>query len=241
MRLYILCPIFNESLNIEELQKNLISEISNYEIKFVFVDDGSSDESVELINKFFIKSDFIVLGDGENHGPGYAFNLGFEWILNNSSNNDDVILTIEADNTSDLKIFPVMIANCNLGYDLVLASVYAQGGGFGKTVFIRKVYSFFANLILRLVFDIKVLTLSSFYRVYKISLIKAIKEKNKDIITETGFISMIEILIKAIKLEAKIIEVPMLLKSENRKGKSKMKIFKTIVSYLKFLFTNKNN
>jgi dolichol-phosphate mannosyltransferase len=103
------------------------------------------------------------------------------------------------------------------------------------------VYSFFANLILRLVFDIKVLTLSSFYRVYKISLIKAIKEKNKDIITETGFISMIEILIKAIKLEAKIIEVPMLLKSENRKGKSKMKIFKTIVSYLKFLFTNKNN
>ena len=41
MRLYILCPIFNESLNIEELQKNLISEISNYEIKFVFVDDGS--------------------------------------------------------------------------------------------------------------------------------------------------------------------------------------------------------
>ena len=50
---------------------------------------------------------------------------------------------------------------------------------------------------------------------------------------------MVEILIKAIKLEAKIIEVPMLLNSENRKGKSKMKIFKTILSYLRFLFVNK--
>jgi dolichol-phosphate mannosyltransferase len=239
MVIYVLCPIFNESQNIEELHRRLISDIKDHVRKFVFVDDGSSDKTVELINKFFYGTDFVVLGDGENYGPGYAFNLGFEWILNNSSNNDDVVLTIEADNTSDLKIFPVMIANCNLGYDLVLASVYAQGGGFGKTSFFRKVYSFMANSILRLVFDIKVLTLSSFYRLYKISLIKAIKEKNKDIITEPGFISMVEILIKAIKLEAKIIEVPMLLNSENRKGKSKMKIFKTILSYLRFLFVNK--
>tara|TARA_B110001452_G_C15214412_1_gene421201 strand:+ start:562 stop:1284 length:723 start_codon:yes stop_codon:yes gene_type:complete len=239
MILYVLCPVFNESLNIEELYKNLISEITIYEIKFVFVDDGSTDKTVELINKFFCKTDFVVLGDGKNYGPGYAFNLGFEWILEDTINDNDVILSIEADNTSDLKIFPIMIANCNLGYDLVLASIYAQGGGFGKTSFFRKVYSFLANLILRLVFDIKVLTLSSFYRLYRISLIKAIKEKNKDIITETGFISMIEILIKSIKLDAKIIEVPMLLKSENRKGKSKMKIFKTILSYLKFLLTTK--
>ena len=100
MVIYVLCPIFNESQNIEELHRRLISDIKDHVRKFVFVDDGSSDKTVELINKFFYGTDFVVLGDGENYGPGYAFNLGFEWILNNSSNNDDVVLTIDADNTS---------------------------------------------------------------------------------------------------------------------------------------------
>jgi hypothetical protein len=49
---------------------------------------------------------------------------------------------------------------------------------------------------------------------------------------------MIEILLKAIREDAKIIEVPMILKSNVRKGKSKMKIWKTSWSYIKFLITN---
>ena len=36
---------------------------------------------------------------------------------------------------------------------------------------------------------------------------------------------MLEILLKSIKLNARIIEVPMILKSDKRVGKSKMKIF----------------
>jgi hypothetical protein len=67
-------------------------------------------------------------------------------------------------------------------------------------------------------------------------LIKKIKEKYGIIIKEPGFISMIEILIKSIKLNSSIIEVPMILKSNKRIGKSKMKILKTMISYLKFLF-----
>ena len=50
---------------------------------------------------------------------------------------------------------------------------------------------------------------------------------------------MLEILIKSIKAGASIIEVPMQLNSNNRKGKSKMKIYKTSMEYLKFLFREK--
>ena len=49
---------------------------------------------------------------------------------------------------------------------------------------------------------------------------------------------MLEILIKAIKVNAKILEVPMVLKSENRIGKSKLKILKTTFAYVKFLIKN---
>ena len=45
---------------------------------------------------------------------------------------------------------------------------------------------------------------------------------------------MLEILVKAIFQEAKIIEIPMMLHSDKRKGKSKMKIMKTSWQYLKF-------
>jgi hypothetical protein len=86
------------------------------------------------------------------------------------------------------------------------------------------------------VFNIKVQTISSFYRVYSVSLLKKIKTKYGILIKENGFICMLEILTKAIHCEAKIIEVPMVLKSTKRLGKSKMKIVKTTLDYLKFLF-----
>ena len=80
--------------------------------------------------------------------------------------------------------------------------------------------------------------MSSFYRVYSLDLLKRVKNKFDNIIEEKGFICMLEVLLKSIKCNAKIIEVPMVLKSDKRVGKSKMKIFKTTISYLKFLFSN---
>ncbi|MEJ0054768.1 MAG: hypothetical protein WDN75_03440 [Bacteroidota bacterium] len=88
---------------------------------------------------------------------------------------------------------------------------------------------------MRFVFNVKVLTLSSFYRVYKVSLVRKIKARNTHIIKEHGFICALELLIKSIQVNAHVIEVPMLLKSDMRKGKSKMKIFKTSWEYLRFL------
>lgn len=44
---------------------------------------------------------------------------------------------------------------------------------------------------------------------------------------------------KAIKENAIIIEVPMMLYSGKRKGKSKMRIFMTMLAYFRFLFIQK--
>ena len=238
--IYFLIPVFNELDNIEKLCNNLRNVLPGAEKYFVFSDDGSSDGSPQKIQQVLNKEAYIILGDGNNHGPGYAFNMGFEWILQHSADVDkDLIVTLEADNTSDLTILPVMVKNAEMGFDLVLASVYAQGGGFDKTSFLRRLLSFIANIILRFAFDLKVLTLSSFYRVYKVSILKKIKQVNPVIVQEKGFICMIEVLLKAVKNNARIIEVPMMLKSLQRKGKSKMKVFKTMMSYLKFLLKRK--
>jgi dolichol-phosphate mannosyltransferase len=235
--IYCLIPVFNESANLSNLYKELSSVSFADEIYYVFSDDGSSDRTPELIESFFHTHQFIVLGDGINRGPGAAFNRGFQWILEHSTDPNCVIITMEADCTSDLSILKTMLTLSALGYDLVLASVYAQGGGFDKTSFLRKFVSALANFLYRFLFDIKVLTLSSFYRVYKKSLLQRIHNAyHGNIISEYGFVSMLEILSKAIECKATIIEVPMKLQSHKRVGKSKMKIFKTTLHYFRYLW-----
>jgi len=233
--IYILIPIYNEASNIPNLYSELENVLPSETLFFVFSDDGSSDDSKRLLTEYFKNKQYVILGDGKNYGPGNAFNVGFEWILNHSKNINDIVATLEADCTSDITLLPKMITINRLGYSLVLASVYAQGGGFDNTSFFRKLLSSFANLFFRFAFDIKILTLSSFYRIYSVSLLRLIKNNNENIIKEKGFICMLEILIKAIKQKANVIEVPMVLHSNKRVGKSKMKIFKTSMAYLKFI------
>jgi dolichol-phosphate mannosyltransferase len=236
--IYFLIPVYNESENLPELSKNLISFSAEEDKFYVFVDDCSTDGTVSRLRELFPENKLQVIEKDKNGGPGDSFNRGFNWILQHSNDDNDKVVTVEGDNTSDLEILPVMLANSKMGFGLVLASVYAQGGGFDKTSAFRKIISFMANMIFRALFDLKVLTMSSFYRVYSLNLLKRVKNKFDNIIEEKGFICMLEVLLKSIKCNAKIIEVPMVLKSDKRVGKSKMKIFKTTISYLKFLFSN---
>ncbi len=238
--IYFLIPVYNEKENIPNLHRELKSILLGEEKFYVFYNDGSTDGSDEEIRRCFEGERCVILGSRINQGPGVAFNNGFEWILRHSGSADDKIVTLEADCTSDLKILPNMIAISRLGYELVLASVYAQGGSFDSTTFFRRLLSSIANTIFRFLFDVKVLTLSSFYRVYSIVLLRKIKDYYGVIIEEKGFICMLEVLLKAISLKAPMIEVPMVLYSKKRIGKSKMRKFKTTLQYFKFLIYNYN-
>lgn len=234
--IYFLIPVFNEQENLKSLSESLINCLPDFEKHYVFVDDFSSDKTVETLKNLFPSHCLEVLVKNKNEGPGDSFNIGFNWILENHKTPNDKIVTIEGDNTSDISILPNMIKISELGFELVLASVYAQGGGFDKTSFARKIVSFVANILLRFLFDIKVQTLSSFYRVYHVELLKKTKEKYGILIQEKGFICMIEILIKAIGAGGSTIEIPTKLLSSKRVGKSKMKLFNTFFDYIIFLF-----
>jgi dolichol-phosphate mannosyltransferase len=237
--IFFLIPVYNEEKNILNLYNELSTLNLQEEVHFVFSDDGSTDDSLKLIKELFTPETFTLLGDGINRGPGAAFNTGFEWILQKSQSPKDVVVTLEADCTSDLSILPVMLMLNGVGYELVLASVYAQGGGFDKTSFIRKFLSAVANFIFRFLFNVQVLTLSSFYRAYTTGLLNRVKQRKDVLIKETGFICMLEILIHSLREGATVIEVPMKLHSSKRQGKSKMKVFKTTLHYFRFLIVNK--
>lgn len=238
MTKYLLIPVYNEANNIVKLSESL-RHYKSEDLFLVFSDDYSTDQSVALLREHFLDFQFHVIENKINQGPGGAFNSGFEWVLNHSTGDDDLLITMEADGTSDLKILPIMLNLAKAQFDLVLASVYAQGGGFSSTSLIRKLLSFAANMLFRVLFNVKVLTMSSFYRVYRLDFLRKMKKEESTLIEEKGFICMLEVLLKAIRHNAKIIEVPMILQSDLRVGKSKMKVMRTTFEYLNFLIKYK--
>jgi glycosyltransferase involved in cell wall biosynthesis len=238
--IYFLIPFYNEEENIPMLAADLLQRTQTSDSCFVLVNDCSTDGTETALKKYFEGRNHIVLSNPVNSGPGSSFNTGFEWILANSDNDNDTVVTMEGDNTCDLDLLDQMLElNSKWKYDVVLSSVYAQGGGFSHTTVFRKLISASANLLLRLCYGIKALTLTSFYRVYNVSVLRTIQKKYGKLITEKGFICKLELLLKAIRCDARIIEVPMVLRSEKRKGKSKMKVLKTSYRYLAFLLKRK--
>ena len=231
---YFLVPVYNEALNIELLSRSILDTLPDEEKFYVFVDDGSTDDTVKKLKELFSPSCSTILVKQKNAGPGDSFNRGMNWILSHCIDETSLLVSIEADNTSDLSILPKLIDSARGGIDLVLASVYLPGGQFEQTSWLKKVVSWIANSFIRFVFNLKIQTLSSFYRVYTVAILRQVKQKYGVIIEEPGFVSMVEVVIKISSTNGKISEIPTTVYSKKRKGRSKMKIIPTVFSYLKF-------
>lgn len=237
--IYFLSPFYNEEEFLPKFLNDLEKSAKRVAVngfKIVLVDDGSQDGSLSIVESFKKKLPILVISYKPNKGVDYAFKTGFKKIFK-IAKNGDLIVTLESDNTSDLNILHKMIERSKKGVDIILASCYAKGGGVYGTGIFRQTASKVANLLLYIIFPIKnIKTYSSFYRLYKVGPFKkAWNSYNKSLISQKGFVCMAEMLIKLSKLPLKIEEVPMVLKWEGRRGKSKMKIGKTIFGYW-FLF-----
>lgn len=232
--IWFLIPTYNEARNVQALADELRGTELGEDRHFVFADDGSADDTVKELHRSFKGTAHTVLTTPTNQGPGAAFQRGFDHILAHADESD-VIVTMEADRTSDITLLPSMLTISRLGYDLVLASVYVQGGGFEHTTFLRRFLSTVANFFFRFVYDLKVSTLSSFYRVYRVTKLREAAARWPKLIEEQGFICMLEVLLKMIDVRASVIEIPMVLASAKRADRSKMKLFKTTFSYFRFL------
>lgn len=243
--IFVIVPVFNEALNIPSLIDAFIGlkkELgAQFNISYILVDDGSTDNTVQLAKKASESIDIKVLAHDINRGPGAAFATGFTSLAGKLEMNDWVI-TMEGDNTSRHELIQQMLIRTKEGFDVVLASPYMYGGGFTQTSFIRKFLSSGANLVVKDMLDIQgLLTVSSFFRLYSAKAILTMQHTfGTNIIEREGFESMVEMVMKMTMLDLSISEVAMQLDSSRRQGKSKMKILKTIRGYLS-LWKSKQN
>jgi dolichol-phosphate mannosyltransferase len=236
-RLFIVVPVYNEAPNIPTLFRAftaLEEELrSRFAIRYVLVDDGSQDGTVDLAHREKGDLELEVLSHAANKGPGVAFATGFTYLAAQISEGDWVI-TMEGDNTSRHELIKQMLVRANEGFDAVFASPYLYGGGITQTSFIRKLLSSGANLVVKDLLDIQgILTVSSFFRLYRArTLLRLQRAFGPGIVERRGFESMVEMVMKMTMLRITISEVAMVLDSSRRQGKSKMKLMRTVIGYL---------
>jgi dolichol-phosphate mannosyltransferase len=239
--IYFLIPVYNEVKNLPRLLKDAAEYMSQNDLdfRFIFVNDGSADGSLEFLEEEKKKDSRIhILSHYPNKGVKDTFMEGFNEFLK-IAKEGDILVSKEADNTSDNQVLKEMLGLImDKGCDIALASCYAPGGGFEDTTFFRKIMSSTANLMVKLRFGLwGFYTFSSFYRAFTYECLKKAFAEEPEMMSFNGFTCVVEMLVKLNRMGFKIVEIPMILRSSERLGKSKIPVFRTILGYLKLFIS----
>lgn len=116
MDLSIVIPLLNEEENIPELYRELSEVLTtlNRSYEIVFVDDGSTDSSYQLLSDLHQKDSSVVLVSfRRNFGQTAAMSAGFDYARG------EIIITMDADLQNDPHDIPQMLEKLEEGYDVV--------------------------------------------------------------------------------------------------------------------------
>ncbi len=225
-------PAFDEERNLPRLLSDLEARPALFPpgSRLIVVDDGSRDRTAAIVDAYAGPLPVELVRLPQNLGPGAAFRAGFSAALERSPR-EALIVTLEADTTSDLDALPLMLARARAGADLVLASWVMV-----NVSRLRRVLSDGAALIVRRVLGIEAHTVSSFFRVYRASCLRRASARYGDtLIREPGFACKAELLAKLTAIGARIEEVPVGLDTSRRIGESKMPVFRTVLAYWRMM------
>jgi dolichol-phosphate mannosyltransferase len=234
MQVFVI-PAFNEEENLPRLLHDLEERPMLWQGgHVVLVDDGSSDGTVAVAQAYDGPVPLILVRQIRNQGAGRAFDRGFRLALE-LCGDDDFVVTLESDTTSDLDALESMLERARAGADVVLASVHAGGEmvGAGRR---RESLSRAASFAVRVTAGVDARTVSSFFRVYRASILRAAYERHGDtFIRESGFACKAEILGKLSRMQAGVEEVPVDLDASRRIGESKLKVLPTMAGYTRLM------
>ena len=236
--LILVLPAYNESEAIGPLLDRVAPAFREVEgpASVLLVDDGSADGTAEAARakarELGLALDVAV--HERNMGLGAALRTGLSR-AKDMVGADGVIVVMDTDNTHDPGLMPDMVAKLRSGYDIVIASRYAPGGKEIGLSPLRRVLSRGASLLLRVFIPVRgARDYSCGYRAYRASTIRRAFEVFGDgFITESGFVSSAEILLKCAALPSRVAEVPLVLRYDLKGGASKMDVIATIRRYLR--------
>jgi glycosyltransferase involved in cell wall biosynthesis len=164
MLVSIVIPTLNEEENVDDLYKALKSVLDSedFDYEILFVDDGSTDRTVELLRPYEKKDDKVrLLCFRRNFGKAAAWAAGFDYAKG------DVIVTIDADLQNDPKDIPKLVSYVG-EYDVVNGWRKKRKDPF----VIRRFPSIIANWLISKVTGVKLRDYGSGLKAYKAEIVK---------------------------------------------------------------------
>lgn len=111
----IVIPCFNEQGNISILYDKLNTILENEKIEIIFIDDCSSDKTLEIINEIAMKDNNVkFVSFSRNFGHQSALRAGIE------HSSGDCIVSMDGDLQHPPELIPEMISKWKAGFSIVL-------------------------------------------------------------------------------------------------------------------------
>ncbi len=164
----IILPVYNEQENIELQYKDIIDKLRSSSLKFeiIFVDDGSTDKSVDILKKIAAKDTRVKLVlFRRNFGQTAAMSAGID------HSSGEIILFMDSDLQFDAKDIITLINKIDEGYDVV--------SGWRKDrkdrLISRKIPSKIANWIISKVTGVNIHDFGCSLKAYKGEVLRPVK------------------------------------------------------------------
>jgi len=237
MTIFLVLPAYNEEKCLAEVLGGFQRQAARLgkPAKVIIVDDGSSDGTRRIAESWTgLPVDLAI--HQVNRGLGEAIRDGLRRAADSAAP-DDVIVSMDADNTQPVDLIPAMIQRLDGGYELVIASRFRKGARVVGLSVIRRWMTAGARVLFQLALPIPgVRDYTCGFRAYRASLLqRAFARYGANLVEERGFACMAEILIKIGNLEASITEVPMVLRYDLKEGASKMPVSRTVARTLELI------
>lgn len=225
--IYILLPAYEEELALRPMMEKIdrVMEEMGASYQVVAVNDGSHDRTGPTLEELSTRYPIHVVTHKYNRGLGETIRDGLEYIAE-YADPADVIVRMDCDDTHEPSYIPLLVDKLNEGYETVITSRYAPGGGEVGLDWYRRSISRCANLLFKLSFPIPgVWEYTCGYRAYRAAIIQdaiAIFGNKFIDLKGMGFTGTLEKLIKLKLMGARMTEIPYVLRYDQKLSTSKV-------------------
>ena len=155
----IVIPVYNEEENLIPLHEELkaVLDLISVEYEFIFVDDGSTDKSIEILRKLRESDNHTqIIKLRRNYGQTAALLAGF------NSTSGETVISIDADLQNDPNDIPALLEKMEEGWDVVCGWRRERNDPISK-----RIPSKISNWLARRIMDVKVHDLGCTLRAYR--------------------------------------------------------------------------
>ena len=155
----IVIPVYNEEENLIPLHEELkaVLDLISVEYEFIFVDDGSTDKSIEILRKLRESDNHTqIIKLRRNYGQTAALLAGF------NSTSGETVISIDADLQNDPNDIPALLEKMEESWDVVCGWRRERNDPISK-----RIPSKISNWLARRIMDVKVHDLGCTLRAYR--------------------------------------------------------------------------